>query len=148
MTRPIQQSVTLRTVPRELSNTFLDSKKYTALTGALAKIGEKAGAAFTAFGGQLVGRTLLAVPGRLIVQSWPSGDWKVSDPDSMLMLEFSKTKSGGRIDLVHVGVPQHDRRGMTNGWNDSTGLRGESGLPQVGSDERGRGEQHSHQPLA
>jgi activator of HSP90 ATPase len=53
MTRPIQQSVTVNAAPRELFNTFLDSKKHTALTGAPAKIGKKAGAAFTAFGGQL-----------------------------------------------------------------------------------------------
>jgi activator of HSP90 ATPase len=116
MTRPIQQSVTLSTVPRELFNTFLDSKKHTALTGAPAKIGKKAGAAFTAFGGRLSGRTLLVVPGRLIVQSLRSSGWKASDPDSILVLEFSKTKSGGRIDLVHVGVPQHDRKGVTSGW--------------------------------
>lgn len=102
--------------PRELFNTFLDSRKHTALTGAPAKIGKRVGAAFTAFAGQVSGRTLLIVPGRLIVQSWRSKGWKASDSDSILMLEFSKTKGGGRIDLVHVGVPQHDRGGVTVGW--------------------------------
>jgi activator of HSP90 ATPase len=116
MTRPIQQSVTVNAAPRELFNTFLDSKKHTALTGAPAKIGKKAGAAFTAFGGQLSGRTLLVVPGRLIVQSWRSKGWKASEPDSILILEFSQTKGGGRIDMIHVGVPQHDRTGVANGW--------------------------------
>jgi activator of HSP90 ATPase len=116
MTRPIQQSVTLNAAPSELFNTFLDSKKHKVLTGAPAKIGKKVGAPFTAFGGQLSGRNLLVVQGRLIVQSWRSKGWKASDPDSILILEFSRTKSGGRIDLVHVGVPQHDRRGVTNGW--------------------------------
>jgi hypothetical protein len=52
----------------------------------------------------------------LIVQSWRSKGWKARDPESILILEFSKTKGGGRIDLVHVGVPQHDRRGVANGW--------------------------------
>src|SRR5260221_321891 len=37
MTRPIQQSLTLNAAPRELFNTFLDSKKHAALTGAPAK---------------------------------------------------------------------------------------------------------------
>ena len=116
MRRPIQQSVTLKAAPRKLFDTFLDSKKHTALTGAPAKIGKKAGAAFSAFGGRLSGRTLLVVPGRLIVQSWRSTGWEARDPDSILILEFSKTKGGGRVDLVHVGVPQHDRRGVSNGW--------------------------------
>ena len=116
MTRPIQLSVTLNATPRELFNTYLDPRKHTALTGAPAKIGKKVGAVFTAFGGELSGRTLLVVPGRLIVQSWRSKGWKTSDSDSILVLEFSKAKGGGRIDLVHVGVPQHDRRGVTKGW--------------------------------
>lgn len=116
MTRAIQQSVTLRALPHELFNTFLDSKKHTALTGAPAKIGKRTGARFTAFGGQLLGRTLLIEPGRLIVQSWRSKGWKASDPDSILMLRFSKAKGGGRIDLIHIGVPQHDHKGVTKGW--------------------------------
>jgi activator of HSP90 ATPase len=116
MTRPIQQSVTMNAAPRALFSTFLDSKKHTALTGAPDKIAKKVGAAFTAFGGQLSGRTLLVVPGRLIVQAWRSKGWKTSDPDSILILEFSETKGGGRIDLIHVGVPQHDRTGVANGW--------------------------------
>ena len=114
MTRAIQQSVTLNAGPRELFNTFLDSKKHTALTGAPAKIGGKVGGAFTTFGGQIAGRTLHVVPGRLIVQSWRSKGWKASDTDSMLMLGLSKNKGGGRIDLVQV--PQHDRKGVINGW--------------------------------
>jgi len=116
MTRPIQLSITLNATPRERFNTFLDSSKHTSLTGAPATIGKKAGAAFTAFAGQLSGRTLLVVPGRLIVQSWRSRRWKASDPDSILVLEFSKAKRGGRIDLVHVGVPQHDRTDVFAGW--------------------------------
>ena len=44
MTRPIQQSVILKAAPRELFNTFLDSKKHAALTGAPATLGKKAGA--------------------------------------------------------------------------------------------------------
>lgn len=116
MTRPIQQSVTLNAGPRELFSTFLDSTKHAAVTGAPARIGKKAGAAFKAFGGQLSGRNLLVVPGRLIVQSWRSRGWKAGDPDSILILEFRKTRGGGRIDLVQVGVPLHDRRGVINGW--------------------------------
>jgi activator of HSP90 ATPase len=106
----------LDAAPRELFNTFLDSNKHAAVTGAPARIGKRAGAVFAVFGGQISGRTLLLVTGRLIVQSWRSKGWKASDPDSILILEFSKTKRGGRIDLVHVGVPRDDHKGVTNGW--------------------------------
>lgn len=114
--RAIQQSVTLNASPRELFNTFLDSKKHAALTGAPARLGRKAGARFTAFGSQLLGRNLLVVPGRVIVQSWRSKGWKAGDSDSVLILTFHKAGAGGRIDLVHVGVPKHDYAGVTKGW--------------------------------
>ena len=116
MTPPIRQLVTLKASPRALFDTFLDSRKHSAMTGAPAKLGRRAGAAFTAFGGELRGRNLLIIPGRMIIQAWRSRHWKSSDPDSILVLRFSKVAGGGRIDLVHVNVPAHDHKGVTRGW--------------------------------
>jgi Activator of Hsp90 ATPase homolog 1-like protein len=52
----------------------------------------------------------------MIVQAWRATHWKSSDPDSILILTFSKSAGGGRVDLVHANVPAHDHRGMTRGW--------------------------------
>lgn len=76
----------------------------------------KAGGAFTAFGGQLKGKNLLLAPNEMVVQSWRSAGWKNSDPDSILVMRLSKTKTGGRVDLVHVNVPENDHQGVTDGW--------------------------------
>lgn len=116
MTRAIQQSVTLKASPDALYETFLDSKKHSIMTGAPARISRRVGGRFTAFGGQITGKTLLMVPRRLIVQAWRSRHWKAGDPDSILVLEFSKAGRGGTIDLVHVNVPAHDHKGVANGW--------------------------------
>ena len=116
MTRPIRQSVTLNASPEELYETFLDSRKHAAVTGAPTKIDRKVGGRFTAFNGQLKGRTLLVEPKRLIVQAWRSSQWKPEDPDSILVLRFSKAAQGGLIDLVHVNVPAGDHKGVTAGW--------------------------------
>ena len=115
MTKPIVQSVTFKASPEELFEIFTDSKKHSAATRAKASVSAKAGAKFTAFEGMLSGRNLLVVPGRMIVQAWRASHWKDSDLDSILVLNFSKAPSGGRIDLVHVGVPQHDHKGVTKG---------------------------------
>jgi hypothetical protein len=48
------------------------------------------------------------VPGKLIVQSWRAKSWKKKDPDSILVLLFSKTSRGGQIELIHVGMPSYD----------------------------------------
>jgi len=116
LSAPIRQSIVLKAAPDELFDTFLDARRHSAMTGAPAKISRRAGAAFTAFGGQLRGRNLLVVPNRMIVQAWRSRHWKTSDPDSILILCFGRSPGGCRIDLVHVNVPAHDRKGVSQGW--------------------------------
>jgi activator of HSP90 ATPase len=116
MTPTIQQSVRLPASPKELFDTYLDSKKHSAVTGGKARISRKAGAKFTAWNGALSGRNLQIVPNRLIVQAWRSVHFKRSDLDSILILEFSKAPGGGRLDLVHVNVPPQDHKGVKGGW--------------------------------
>ena len=116
MTKPIVQSVTFKASPKRLFQIYATAKLHSAATGANARISAKAGAKFTAFDGMLVGKNLLVVPGRMIVQAWRAAHWKKSDLDSILTLTFSKAPGGSRIDLVHVGVPQHDHKGVTQGW--------------------------------
>jgi activator of HSP90 ATPase len=116
MTETIQQSVEYPAPPEVLFDIYLDSKKHSAATGAPARISRKAGGTFTAFGGMLRGKNLLIVPKKMIVQAWRASHWKANDLDSILILRFSKTAGGGRIDLVHAGVPEHDHKGVTEGW--------------------------------
>jgi activator of HSP90 ATPase len=94
----------------------MDSAKHSKATGAPAKISAKAGGAFRAWGGALSGKNLVVVPGKMIVQLWRSTSFKKSDPDSILIITFSKIPSGGRVDLVHVNVPEHDHKGVSEGW--------------------------------
>lgn len=116
MTKAIQQSVKFTASPETLFEMYMDSDRHTQATGMPAKLGRKAGGEFTAFGGMLVGKNLLIVPKKMIVQSWRSSAWKKTDSDSILILTFSKSASGARVDLVHVNVPAHDHQGVTEGW--------------------------------
>jgi activator of HSP90 ATPase len=116
MTKAIQQSVVFNASTKTLYEMYIDSKKHSMATGAQAKLGRKAGAAFTAFDGSIKGRNLLVVPGKMIVQAWRATHWKKTDPDSILVLTFNQTPSGTRLDLVHANVPEHDHKGVTEGW--------------------------------
>jgi activator of HSP90 ATPase len=116
MTKTIQQSILFQASPETLYDMYMNSKKHTAATGVPAKLGRKIGSSFTAFGGQLEGRNLALVPGKMIVQAWRSSGWKKTDSDSVLVLTFRKEGSGGRVDLAHVNVPDHDHQGVTKGW--------------------------------
>ncbi|MGO9640550.1 MAG: SRPBCC domain-containing protein [Candidatus Acidiferrales bacterium] len=115
-TKPIQQSVRFPAPTEELFEIYVDSRKHSEATGGPAKISRKAGEKFTAFGGQLRGHNLLIVPNRVIVQAWRAEHWPDSDPDSILILTFSKAPGGGQVDLVHVNVPSHDHKGVSQGW--------------------------------
>lgn len=112
----IQQTMDFPAAPGELFELYLDSAKHTAATRAKAVLSRKAGGRFTAFDGMLAGRNLVVIPNQLIVQAWRATHWKKTEPDSILVLKFSKVKGGGRVELVHTNVPDHDYLGVKKGW--------------------------------
>ena len=106
-----------KATPAKLYELFMDSAKHAAATGAPARISRKPGGKWTAFGGILLGKNLVLIPNRMIVQTWRSSEWKKADPDSILVVTFEKSAEGGaKADLVHVGVPEYDHAGVTQGW--------------------------------
>ncbi len=112
----IQQSEILPATAECLFEMYLDPKEHEAITGAPAQIGGTPGSVFKAFGGMLNGTILTVIPPRLIVQRWRSGHFKEEDPDSTLILMFTPEGEQGKIDLVHLDVPEHDFQGVTDGW--------------------------------
>jgi len=115
----IRQSVVLPAAADTLFAMYLDPATHGAFTGFPVTIGEQPGSAFGAFDGQLSGTMLATVRPQLIVQSWRSTKFAESDPDSTLILLFSPDAADencGRIDLVHLDVPEHDYQGVTEGW--------------------------------
>jgi len=54
---------------------------------------------------------------RLIVQSWRSVNFADDDPDSTLIISFTPEEDGdGRVDLLHLDVPENDYQGVSGGW--------------------------------
>ena len=116
MTKLVKQSVTLPAPAKALYAMYVNPKAHKAITGGKVVVSARPGSRFSAFNGMLRGRMLYTVRGRLIVQSWRSGGWNKSDLDSTLILRFTPSGANGRIDLTHVNVPDHDYRGVNNGW--------------------------------
>jgi activator of HSP90 ATPase len=117
MTKPIVHSVKFKASARELYDLYMDAKRHAAFTGGgRVRISPKPGSPFSAFNGMLSGQTLVAEPGKLIVQRWRSKQFHKGDADSVLSIYFSKDGKRGRIDLVHVNVPKHDHAGVKRGW--------------------------------
>ena len=116
MSRIVTQSVTLPAPAKALYAMYVNARTHRAITGGNVVISARPGSRFSAFNGMLRGRMLHTVPGRLVVQAWRSAGWKKSDLDSTLVLRFTPKGRSGRIDLVHVNIPDHDYCGVSSGW--------------------------------
>lgn len=118
MRNVIQQSVTFPATAHTLFEMYITPAGHEAITGAKVIIGAEKGADFRAFDGMLTGSILAVVRPTLIVQSWRSMKFKPDDSDSTLVLTFSPEEDAGRIDLVHLDVPDHDYDGVNQGWEE------------------------------
>jgi len=116
MSRTIQLAAAFPASPERLYDMYLDPVEHAAFTGSPVTISARPGAVFRAFDGILSGTMLQVVPKRLIVQAWRSSRWGPGDLDSTLVLAFHAEAEGGRIDLVHVNVPEGDYAGVSQGW--------------------------------
>ncbi len=117
MRSAIYKTVVLPAPAAELYDMYMDAEVHGAFTGAPAKISDDAGSPFEAFGGLLLGTTLQVVKPRLIVQSWRSVNFAEADPDSTLIISFTEEEDDeGRIDLIHLDVPEEDFQGVSGGW--------------------------------
>jgi len=116
MRNVIRQSVVLPAPAETLFELYLDPAAHQAITGTPVDIGDERGSKFKAFDGALTGTILEVVKPRLIIQAWRSNVFRAEDPDSTLILSFTSETDQGRIDLIHLYVPDHDYEGVTQGW--------------------------------
>lgn len=113
-----QKVIFKNTTPEELYEMYMDAKLHSMLTGDAAKITKKEGAAYSAYGKYIIGKNLRLVPGKLIVQSWRSPDWKKTDLDSIFMLQLEKKGNDAVLNMVHANVPDAEAEGIKSGWTD------------------------------
>ncbi len=118
MRSTIYKTVVLPASAASLFDMYMDPEVHAAFTGAAAKVSDEPGSSFEAFGGLLLGTMLQVVRPRLIVQSWRSVNFAEDDADSTLIISFTEEADAGegRIDLVHLDVPESDFQGVSGGW--------------------------------
>ena len=115
MAKPLVQRVQFNATPETLYAIYMDPRKHAKAIGSEVRLVPKEGGRFSAFG-MLEGRFLLLEKGKRIVQTWRGTHWKKHDPDSILILTFKKSPGGAELMLVHTQVPEHDYKGVQEGW--------------------------------
>ena len=111
----LHQEVDFKAGRQRIYEVLLDSKQFTAFTGAPAEIGREAGGTFSLFGGLIVGRNVELVPKQRIVQAWRPANW---DAGLYSLVKFELEESGGqtRVVLDHTGFPEGSFRHLNFGW--------------------------------
>ena len=116
MRNVIRQSVLLPASAEDLFEMYLNPSIHESITGSAVEIGDRKRSAFKAFDGALSGMVLEVIRPTLIIQSWRSINFLAEDADSTLILSFTAEGEHGRIDLVHLDVPDQDYDGVNEGW--------------------------------
>jgi len=117
MLKIVEQSVQLPADPDSLYRMYLDPHQHAAITGSpVVRIAPVEGAEFWAFDGRIHGRILALCPGRQIVQSWRSFEWRPHDVDATLILVFSPCPGGGCIESALVNAPEHLYEKLVANW--------------------------------
>ena len=114
----IKQKIKFNVPPAKLYRFYTDSKLHGELVGGKARVSLEAGAAFSAFDGDLKGKTLHAKKSKIFIQTWRGSHWSKDDMDSVLILIFRPTEEGTELEMVHANVPDHDADGVKAGWNE------------------------------
>jgi len=88
------------------------------MTGGKAKVSAKVGESFQAWDGYITGKNLILEPGKRIVQSWRTSEFKDSEEDSQIELSLEPVKEGTKLTLRHTNLPANGEQ-YEQGWVDN-----------------------------
>lgn len=113
----LHQEVDFKAAPQRIYDVLLDSKQFSAFTGAPAQVTPDAGAAFSLFGGGILGRNVELLPAQRIVQAWRSAGWEPG-VYSIVKFEFKPRGSQTTVVLDHTGFAEGRYEHLYSGWKE------------------------------
>ncbi|MFW9864110.1 MAG: SRPBCC domain-containing protein [Candidatus Thorarchaeota archaeon] len=118
MTEELKMSTTISAKPMEIYESWLDSKKHSAMTGSEAKVEPKVNGKFTAWDGYIEGKTIEMEPGKRIIQKWRTTDFPSGSPDSTVEITLEEVEKGTKVVLIHTEIPEGQKDDYKQGWKD------------------------------
>jgi activator of HSP90 ATPase len=111
----LHQEIDIKANRQRIYDALLDSKQFTAFSGAPAEINREVGGTFLLFGGLIVGRNVELVPKERIVQAWRPAAW---EPGVYTLVKFELKEGGAqtKVLLDHTGFPEGNFRHFEYGW--------------------------------
>jgi activator of HSP90 ATPase len=113
----LHQEVDLGASPERVYEMLLDSRQFTAFSGAPAEIHGEAGGAFALFGNLVTGRNVELVLKQRIVQAWRPASWG-SGVYSLVRFELKAQGSQTHLVLDHWGFAAGLYDHLSAGWKE------------------------------
>jgi activator of HSP90 ATPase len=113
----IHQEIDFTVGPQRIYEALLDTKQFTAMSGATAEINREVGGTFSVFNGHIIGRNLELVPNQRIVQAWRVVTWP-EGAYSIARFELKAQGSGTHLVFDHIGFPEGLRDHLAEGWQE------------------------------
>ena len=101
--------------PEEIYRAWLDSEGHSLMTGGEARVSNRVGEGFEAWGGYIQGRNLELEEGVRIVQAWRTVEFSEEEGDSLLEVTLEAVEEGTLVTLRHSGLPEHGGQ-YEQGW--------------------------------
>jgi activator of HSP90 ATPase len=105
----IHQEAVINASPGQIYEYLTSGETFTAATGLPARLSDRAGEAFSLFGGRVEGRQIELVPGERVVQAWRFGSAHpdVWEPGVYSIVRFTLRPEGDGTRLVidHGAIP-------------------------------------------
>lgn len=113
--RTIRQSYEIQASASQVFKALTTPSIIEKWSGAPAEMQALPGAAFSLWGGQIIGKNLEVVPDKKLVQEWRESSWPVP---SKVTFTITPTANGSRIDLLHEDVPAASAKDIDSGWRE------------------------------
>lgn len=103
--------------PIELYKSWLNAHTHSEFTGAETHIKEELNSDYTTWDEYISGKIIALEPGRKILHTWRTTEFKNSDADSQVEILLEDNCQGGTIlTLNHWDIPEGESEKYRDGW--------------------------------
>lgn len=95
-------------------NALVDPETIAKWGGQPLKMDANIGSEFQLWNGDIYGKNLEVIPGKLLVQEWFSGDW---EKPSMVKFTLKSESNKTILELEHSDVPDDEFDDVDEGWD-------------------------------
>lgn len=119
MSKTIIQNIIFKdTKAKDLYDLYMNEKKHSAVTNALAKITAKEGSRYSAYDNYSSGKNLRLIKNKLIVQTWRASDWRKEIGDSIFIIALEEKGNDTTLNVIHANLPDDQAESIDQGWYD------------------------------